>query len=289
MKALHLLFLCPAAALTVLASCEKNTQGELGDVSQAGTTVISADIESLLLGQDTRVWPEGAYIGVFGSESGTNEKFVMKRAGAGLASAEFYGPMVSGETLAAYFPWQDSFAGRADAMPVSLTAAQQYSEDDVLDIFGSYCPTAFASMKGGKMKFFYPFGMLRVRVELFDNIKVTEISFTAAEKAAAGMGAILPDGSLKMSAGASTSVKLDCGGGVDSIGGDGFSDFYLTLVPGTYDNAVMVISAEGEDPIVCTLDGISIPRIDAADFKLASVSVKSSGPQGFTVNEQVFD
>ena len=289
MKALFKLFLYASAALAVAFACEKTGQEELGDVSQDGTTVISADIESLLLGQDTRVWPEGAYIGVFGSESGTNEKYILKRAGAGLASAEFYGPLVCGETLAAYYPWQDVFAGRADAMPVSLAAAQQYSEDGVLEIFGRYCPTAFATMKNGSMKFFYPFGMMRVRVELFDNIKVTGITFTSTGKGAAGMGAVLPDGSLKMSAGAATTVTLDCGEGVNIITEAGFSEFYLTLVPGTYESAFMVIAAEGEDPIVCTLDGITVPRIDAADFKLASVSVKAGGPEGFTVNEQVFD
>lgn len=289
MKALFKLFLYASAVLAVAAACEKTGKEDLGDVSQAGTTVISADIESLLLGQDTRVWPDGAYIGVFGSESGTNEKYILKRAGAGLASAEFYGPLVSGETLAAYYPWQDVFAGRADAMPVTLTAAQQYSEDDALDIFDRYCPTAFATMKNGAMKFFYPFGMIRIRVELFDNIKVTGITFTSAEKGAAGMGAILPDGSLKMSAGAAKTITLDCGEGVNSITETGFSEFYITLAPGTYETAFMVITAEGEDPIVCALDGINVPRIDAADFKLASVSVKTGGPEGFTVNEQVFD
>lgn len=285
-----ILYIFPIAALALLMSCSKDDQKEvLPDINQDGTTVISADIESLLLGQDNRVWPEGAYIGVFGSKKGTNEKYVMKQAGAGLQRAVFYGPLVAGETLAAYYPWSEGFSGRADSMPANLAAFQDYSEENPVEIFQKYCPTAYACMNGGRMKFFYPFGMLRIRVELYESIKVQDITFSSLDKAVAGTGYIFPDGTLRMSSGAATSLSLNCGEGVDSIIGEEFTDFFLTLVPGTYDNARLIITAQGEDPIVCTLDGITIPRIDASNFTLAAVSVHSTGPEGFTINEQVFD
>lgn len=288
MKIHKIIFLCPLIALLSI-SCGNNREADLPDVSQKGTTIIKADIESLLLGDETRVWPEGAYIGVFGSESGINEKYVLKRSDKGLASAEFYGPEVSGEAIAAYFPWSDTFTGRAGAMPLDLTAVQDFADTTALAIFQQYCPTAYANMKDGSMKFFYPFGMLRVRVELFDNLKVQRITFTSADAAVAGKGVILSDGSIKMEGGGVNSVLLDCGEGVDSILEDGFSEFYLTLLPGTYSEAVLVIYALGEDPVVCTLKGITVPRIDASDYKLASVTVKSGEPDGFTVDEQEFD
>lgn len=289
MKNYKLLIICPLVALLCI-SCGSDMAGDLPDVSQKGTTVIKADIESILLEGDTRVWPEGAYVGVFGSESGINEKYVLKRSDAGLSNAEFYGPEVSGETISAYFPWSDTFTGRAGAMPAQLSAAQDYADTTALEIFRTYCPTAYSSMNGGRMKFLYPFGMLRVRIELFDCLKVQRISFTSSGAPAAGKGVILSDGTLKMEGGGVSSVVLDCGEGVDSIREDGgFSDFYLTLIPGNYTDAVLVIHAAGEDPIVCTLRNIAVPRIDASDYKLASVTVSSGDPQGFIVNEQQFD
>ena len=279
---------CLLSALLCI-SCGNNREADLPDVSQKGTTVIKADIESLLLGTETRVWPEGAYVGVFGSESGINEKYVLKRSDKGLASAEFYGPEVSGETIAAYFPWSETYTGRAEAMPAQLPAEQDYAEAPAIAIFQNYCPTAYSCMRDGGMKFFYPFGMLRVRVELFDCLKVQRISFTSADSPVAGKGVILPDGSLKMEGGGVNSVVLDCGEGIDSIREDGFSEFYITLIPGNYPEAVLVIYAAGEDPVVCTLRGLTVPRIDASTYKLASVTVKSGDPQGFTVNEQEFD
>ncbi len=273
----------------LLAGCELGKEDNQPDVSQKGTPLIQADIEGLLRGEDERVWPEGAYVGVFGSESGINEKYVLKRAGAGLASAEFYGPLVSGETIAAYYPWSDTFTGRAGAMPAKLTANQEYADTGAVAIFQKYCPTAFAGMKDGRMKFSYPFGLLRVRVELFESLKVLRMSFSASDRAVAGSGVILPDGSLKVEGGGLKTVELDCGEGVSTIKGDGFADFYLTLFPGEYAEAALIIYAEGEDPIVCTLRNFEIPRIDSGSFALANIAVKSNDPQGFIVNEQVFD
>ena len=279
-----------AISLAVLfPSCEKSGETTLPDVSQEGITVIPADLESLLLGDDERVWPEGAYLGVFGSEKGTNEKYVLKKAFEGLASAEFYGPLVAGETISAYYPWNDSYTGRATAMPVALSSGQAYSELPAKDIFQQYCTMAFATMRAGRMRFFYPFGMLRLKVELDSALNVKEIVFSSSSRAAAGMGEVLPDGSLKMSGGASGVVTLDCGEGIPTEEGGVFHYYYLTLLPGDYPDAKLVIKAEGEDPIVCVLDGISIPRIDASAFTLASVVVSTEGPSGFVVNEQQFD
>lgn len=286
MKRLYYLLICSALLAT---GCEPESRESLPDVTQNGTTVIRADIESLLLGQDNRVWPEGAYVGVFGSESGTNEKYVLKQAGEGLASAEFYGPLVSGETIAAYYPWSDTFTGRAEAMPANLLPDQDYADTSAVAIFQQYCPAAYSCMKDRRMKFFYPFGMLRVTVELYDCLKVQRITFTAAGSAVAGKGVILPDGSLRMEGGGAGTATLRCGNGIETIRGEAFTPFYMTLLPGVYPEANLVIYAEGEDPIVCRLDGISIPRIDASEFKLASVGVKAGGPEGFIVNEQQFD
>ena len=113
--------------------------------------------------------------------------------------------------------------------------------------------------------------------------------FVSATSPAAGLGEILPDGSFNIAGVSYTEVTLDCPGGVETKVEEEITDFYITLFPGTYQIAALVIEAEGEDPVVCTLNGITIRRIAAEGFALTSVSVRPSGPEGFTVIEKEFD
>lgn len=289
MRNRYSLLLCPIVA-SLFLSCGKDGETGLDDVLQKGTTVITANIESLLLGDDVRTWPEGAYVGVFGSKSGTNEKYVLKKAGAGLRVADFYGPLVSGETITAYYPWSATYTGRAEAMPMEVPVEQEYADVSSVEVFGKYCPTAYACMKGSNMDFFYPAGLLRVIVDLPEAINVTGIVFSTPGGAVAGKGAVLPDGGIEMAGGASETVSLACAEPVATIRPEGGAvNFHITTLPGTFAVATLIIYVQGEDPIVCTLDGITIPRISASDYKVASVKVHSSGPQGFTVNEEEFD
>lgn len=61
------------------AACIRYVRTEPEPVGTEGITTVSSNIESLLLGDGQRVWPSGAYIGVYGSEQGSNEKYVLKR------------------------------------------------------------------------------------------------------------------------------------------------------------------------------------------------------------------
>ena len=140
------------------------------------------------------------------------------------------------------------------------------------------------------MSFFYPAGLLKVSIELPDTLMVGSITFSTPGSAVAGKGAILPDGSTEMAGGAAETIVLNCSEPVSTIlPEDRFTAFHITTLPGTFASANLIIYALGEDPIVCTLDGITIPRIDAREYKLASVKVTAGGPQGFTINEQEFD
>ena len=204
--------------------------------------------------------------------------------------ADFYGPLVSGETITAYYPWSDTYTGRAEAMPMEVPVEQEYADVSSVEVFGKYCPTAYACMKGSNMDFFYPAGLLRVIVDLPEAINVTGIVFSSPGGAVAGKGAVLPDGGIEMAGGASETVLLACAEPVATIRPEGEAvNFHITTLPGTFAVATLIIYVQGEDPIVCTLDGITIPRISASDYKVASVKVHSGGPQGFTVNEEEFD
>ena len=58
-----------------LSACVGHIPEELSPMVLEGRTTVEATIESLLLGSDSRIWPEGAAIGVYGSVSGSTEKY----------------------------------------------------------------------------------------------------------------------------------------------------------------------------------------------------------------------
>jgi len=276
--------------LVCAMACTKYEPKPLDPIAVEGVTVISSDIESLLLGEDVRVWPEGAYVGVFGSTSGSNEKYILKRADAGLKSADFYGPNVKGTCISAYFPYDVSYAGSAESMPVTLAALQDYdSKCDAVKQFLKYSPTAYAFLSDGKMAFKYAFGMMRVRIELDETLTINSLTLESAGEKLAGIGQIEPKAGLVMGATATEEVILSCGG-TPSRSGENVTDFYLTAVPGVYSELKLSIDVEGEEfPIVCILKDIEIPRISAANFRLASVVVKTSSLPGFESQVVEFD
>ena len=72
-------------------------------------------------------------------------------------------------------------------------------------------------------------------------------------------------------------VILDCGEGVPSRNGDDFTDFYLALVPGIYEDLEISIELDGEGPFGRILPPIEVKRVSAADFAITSVSITAAG------------
>ena len=289
MKKYRYIFILMVSA--IITGCTVTKEKEFGPVDESGYTLIQADIESLLFGDDERIWPEGAAIGVYGSEQGENEPFVIKNAGVGLKEAGFYGPLVKGNLLA-YFPFDQSYIGGASAMPYTLEAEQIYQADPV-GMFEKYTPMAFANMEEGRLKFAYPNGLLKVTVESQSAVTVKEIKIISSESKLAGLGVFYPDGSLGMTESAQNYVLLDCGEGVPAVAQDGsLNAFYLVIAPGTYDDLQLSVSLEGADTsFSCPIsEEVNIKKISASDFSMVTVGFRpAGGPDGFVEEEVEFE
>ena len=288
MKKYRYIFILIAAA--VFAGCTVTKDKEYGPVDESGYTLVQADIESLLFGSDQRVWPEGAAIGVYGSEMGENEPFVIKTAGEELKTAGFYGPMVKG-TLLAYFPYSESYIGDASAMPYTLPSEQEYQTDPV-SMFMNYTQMAFASMTDGRLKFAYPNGLLNITVESQSAVSVKKVVITSESSKLSGMGVFLADGSVRMTENSQDYIQLDCGEGVSAKAADGsLNGFYMVVPPGTYDDLLLSIYLEGADaPFACKIPEIEIEKISATDFCMVTVGFRPvGGPAGFDEVEVEFD
>lgn len=275
MRKLHFIFILIMAA--VIAGCTEKKDMEFEPVDNAGHTLIEANIETLLLETEDRIWPEDACIGVYGSEMGENECYSIKEAGVGLKSATFYGPLVKGN-IAAYYPYISSYIGSAEGMPVTLESEQVYNpEADAVAHFQAYTPRAYGYMQEGKINFVYPNGILHVSVETYETLVVKSITISSASSALAGLGIFGNDGALAMTETSQKSVVLDCGVGVPSRNDDDFTDFYIALVPGIYEDLEISIELEGESPFGRMLPPLEVKRVSASDFAIASVSITAAG------------
>lgn len=285
----------PLTSLVLLAgvimACTKTVPAPKPDITSEGLSVVSADIETLLLGgEQARHWKDGDAIGLFGSEAGNNEKYLLRKADANLSSATFYGPLVKGKTISAYYPYEPAFSGSATEMSATLESVQVYKEEaGAVEQFLNYCPRAYAFLRNDRLKFNYPFGVLAVKISLDEILTVHSLSLNSPLSSLSGLAVIHPDGAT-MAPGTPQEVKLLCNGGVTSRDeGGNVREFFIITVPGTYEDLKLSLEVEGEPAILCELGSITIPRIDTAGFALASVTLKSGGPDSFEPVSVHFD
>lgn len=281
-----------ALSLVVAAfsGCTEKKEMEFSPVDQNGYTLICADIESLLMMEDVRVWPEDAAIGVYGSEKGNNEYYTIKNAGVGYVSAEFYGPLVEGE-VAAYYPYDPSYVASVDAMPVTIEDKQVFDPQlDAVANYLAYTPQAFGYMGGGKINFVYPNAALSVTFEGDEPVYITDIALISETQHIVGLAVFRADGSLDMTNNSFNTVVLDCGEGTPSIANGKPTEFNLVLAPGTYSDMRLEIGFRGsEKKFICAVPEITLERVTAEGFRVSSMKIHISSPDGFDEVEVEFD
>ena len=287
--------------LSVLSvvGCSESTPSDDGERQDPGHTLFSAGIETLLFEDDTadpfeRVWSQGDYIGVFASEQGCNERYILKRSGYGCTEAEFYGPLVVGERIMAYYPYDATIEGKVGAIPLTLATSQIFHDDrSILDQFLAYCPRTYAVFDGdSRLTFGYPLGLLILQIHLETPVTVTELVLTSAAHRLAGTGSVDEDLVLSMSSSASPSVTLDCGDGLpshifqtDDSGVDvlTWTNYCLILPPAEYagrDLSLEIRTVE-EGVITCSLQRLSVRRIVADACAITTTVITAASDGGF--------
>lgn len=282
-KLFYILTLMVIAAVTGCNTEVITVEKEFDPVDNSGYTLLTADLETLLIENEARVWPEDAYIGVYGSEQGDNEYYTIKDQSSGLASAVFYGPVVKGK-IAAYYPYDPSYIGSAEEMPVVLATNQEYNKDyDALTQFQKYTPKAFGYMQDGKLGFVYPNGVLRLNVKTYEILNIKGITLSSASHKLSGLGIVRNDGTTEMTESASQKVSLTFSEGVLSKNGEEYSDFYFVVAPGVYEDLEISLELGEDAPFVRKMPAVEVKRVSAEDFAITSVTIKTSeGPADFT-------
>ena len=176
-------------------------------------------------------------------------------------------------------------------MPVTIEDQQVFNPDvDVIAHYLEYTPMAFGYMKGDKIDFVYPNGVLDITFEGDEPVYITDISVTSESQNIAGLAVFTADGSLAMTNNSFNTVMLDCGEGTPSIVNGKTTEFNVVLAPGTYSDLRLAIGFSGNDKkFLCAVPEITIERVTAEGFRVSSMKISIPSPDGFEEVEEEFD
>ena len=271
----------------LLASCSADGDKDMFDVARTGYTLFEADFEAVDMDGDNfeGLWDKDLAIGVFGSEAGENVKYTLKNAYDGKAAGEFYGPVVKGDRIMAYYPYSEGYALYEGGMSYTLPSTQVYaSENTLLEHFCSYAGYAYAfNNSDNKLKFGYAAGLLSIQIRFNNPIKITAVQLVSENSNIAGVAKLNADMSVAFGSGAVKTVGVNFSQGILSKNDDGFAQYPVVLAAGQYESLKLIVKAEGYDDIICELDPFEIERISVGDYKLTEVVVSVGGLGGFEI------
>ena len=275
------------SVICLLASCSAGGDKDMFNVTHKGYTLFEADFEAVDIDGDKleEVWDKDFAIGVFGSETGANEKYTLKNAYDGKAAGEFYGPVVKGDRIMAYYPYSEDYALYEGSMTYNLASTQVYaSEISLLEHFCDYAGYAFAfNNSDNKLKFGYAAGLLSLKVGFNNPVKVTAIELLSGSELMAGTGKLNADMKVAFGAGAVKSVAVQFGQGILSKTDDVLAQYPVVLAAGDYEDVKLVIKAEGYDDMVCQLEPFVIERMSGGDYKVTELVVGVGALGGFEI------
>ena len=275
------------SALCFLTSCSTEGGKDIFDVPHTGYTLFEADFEAVdMEGQKSDfVWNKDLTIGVFGQEGGINEKYALKNAFDGKAAGEFYGPVVSGNTIMAYYPYSDQVSLYDGNLPYDLPPYQSYDSDQTT--FGHFCTYAgFAyafAENDNKLTFRYASGLLSVEIAFVETVTVTEIELVSNVACIAGTGKVQTDMSVVFGASGAKTIRLDLGEGLASEIDNKRTQYPVVLSAGAYENITLIVKTKEKGNITCELDPFEVERISAENYQVTELVVSTGALGGFEI------
>lgn len=274
-----------AIAALLAVSCKKGDDGS--DIDKSGYTVFTVDTEQIDFdgASASDSWENGDKLGVFGSQSGSNVPYTLKRSGEGSRTAAFYGPLVTGTSIKAYFPYSESLVTEDGKIPFWLNTTQQFSTDGALNAFIRQCNSTFAvSDESSVLHFLYPLGLLAVQLRVEEVMYVTSMTLESTEGIAGRL--LVGDDILAQPSGISSkSISLDFSGeAVASRQGDNITNFYFVLPPAVYPaKSLRLKIVTTEEELSVNLRETAVSRVSATDFNISTVYVWTSDIPGFDI------
>lgn len=244
------------------------------DVDYSGITSMTADLEGVLIpGSEELAWQIGDEIGVFSAEN-DNVRWQLRSKSEGQKEATFYGPVVKGGEVCAYYPYSEGVYRHNGGISVELPQVQFYNPGETaVAHFLSVKPTAISGVDQDKMFFRYPYGLVRITTDLKQEIEISGLSFEG-DMALSGWFNLGMDASLTPSAGAKKSVELEMD---EPVMSSSTMSLYVVMPPMDDANLTLTIKMDGQESMVLSVNDLTVNRIMEGSFNIASICVKSGG------------
>ena len=268
--------------LVLAALCALSCGEKAPSITVEGYTFFTADMGQISMGtfRQDLLWEEGSYIGVYGSEQGDNERYIMRKSDKGLSVAEFYGYNVKG-TILAYSPYDKSYNGSAESLPLYLSPAQELLHDDWVSQYLEWCPTSCAVLNGSVLDFHRPCGLLVITFDIPETLNVSNLTLTAEGDFLAGRYSFLKDGSVKAFPTASDKVVLQCGNKASVDAEGGLVGFPVVMLPGDYSSIELEVALPDDEPFKCAFNDVQIRKMTDTERPVTMVTVTAGGIEGF--------
>lgn len=232
-------------------------------------------------------WELGDQIGVYGSDQGANERYVVTRASVGTSGpAEIYGPVVKGSRFMAYYPYDPEYVGgTADALPMHIEGAQTY-DNDMMRQYWAHVPMAAGSLgDDGVFHLVYPLGIMAVELHFETVLNVRTITLKSSSLPLAGDISIVEGGRIAPTFTSEKSLTLDCGpDGVLTKEDGSFTRYYFIAPPGEYpamELRIVISTLEGGEYLVHVPEAVTVERLKASDYHVLPVILTSVQAPGF--------
>ena len=244
-------------------------------------TALEADFSALAFVKDAR-WAAGDCIGLWGSDKGANEKWMLKRAGDGQPTGVFYGPSVSGASVQACYPWSEDVTLQSGAFPFLLSPEQNYSAEETLeDFYLNQNPYAYAFLSDGRLSFNWPTGLLTISFDFVTAETVQEIRLSSHQMSLSGICLLDRNDAPRFVSNPGKSLVLKCGD-ISSVDPQGKTvRFPILLIPGHYEGVNLHVLTRENGWAEYPLNPFDISRPSAAGINLTSLILRITDLDGF--------
>lgn len=268
--------------LAATAGCSGPLADDGKDIVLEGYTLLNGAMEALSLpGYDTseKLWKKGDKLGLYSDHGQVNIEWNIRKTSEGMENAEFYGKAISGNLIAGYYPYGPSKRGDINGIPCTLPTVQRYTPGlSAAEYLIENTECIHASLKDSALHFSYPFGLLNVDFDLYEQLPLTSLSIVSDSTIISGLLKIAHDGKVIREYPGKQYVDIDLGDA--AIRTDAIAQakgIHILMPPALYDDLRIVIKTQDGKKMSFNIPELEVKRIEKDVFTVQTVTIATTG------------
>ena len=268
------------AALMTAVGC-RGPLDDGRDMVLDGLTLLKANIEALELpgsSADEQIWEKGDKLGLYSDSGQINLEWNIRKSSEGMKHAEFYGEAVFGSVISGYFPYNATKKGNVNRIPCSLPERQDYAPElSAGEYLVKNTECIHATLQEGTLHFAYPFGLLNVNFNLYEQLDLSALRIATDSTIISGALKIAHDGTIVKEYPGKNYIDINFGKTTNTEEIAKGNGIYILLPPAVYeDMKIEVMTVEGK-PFLFNMPTLEVKRIKSDEFTVQTATITTSG------------